>query len=189
LDSGTDKNRALADVAVIVCAARDTNFPAVVASGGIDSCWLIAMKNLSLAHHPPIIGPTNTECFAARSEWTPNGTTMCGNHHGQSPQTGNQSLAFERAHTVLRRLQFHAKNQTRSGISAECADEEVLRSPETQLRPSLATITASKRAAFLSDSQRLPNPCRATLLEHLLAALSEWQQTGGKNPCSGSAKV
>jgi CRISPR/Cas system-associated endonuclease Cas1 len=63
----------------------------------------------------------------------------------------------------------------------------VRRSSEPPLRPSLATITASKRAEFLSDT---PDACESRAArhywKHLLPRLSEWQQTDEKNRVPGT---
>jgi CRISPR-associated protein Cas1 len=73
-------------------------------------------------------------------------------------------------------------------IFRQSADEEKTgSSPAVPLRPSLATITASKRAAFLSDSPEASESRAARhYWKHLLPRLSEWQQTDEKNRVPGT---
>jgi CRISPR/Cas system-associated endonuclease Cas1 len=89
---------------------------------------------------------------------------------------------LKRAHTVLTEIASRcAKPNPVATFRQSAADEEL------ELRPSLATITASKRAAFLSDSPEASESRAARhYWKHLLPRLSEWQQTDEKKRVPGT---
>jgi len=75
LDSGTDKSVPLADVAAIVCAARDTEFSASSLRRMAELNVLLLICNEKFE---PIIAPPTLNCSAARSNGRPTGKRPCG---------------------------------------------------------------------------------------------------------------
>ena len=189
LDSGTDKSVPLADVAVIVCAARDTEFSSSSLRRMAELNVLLLICNEKFepcAITLPYYRPTNTEVLRRQIEWKPEWKTAMWRQI-ITAKVRNQAanLAhFKRAHTLLTTIAERCANP-----SPVAADEEVRRSPEPPLRPSLATLTASKRAAFLSDSPDASESRAARhYWKHLLPRLSEWQQTDEKKSRSRHAR-
>jgi CRISPR-associated protein Cas1 len=193
LDSGTDKSVPLADVAVIVCASRDTEFSS-------SSLRLMAELNVLLLicnekFEPcsitlPYYRSTNTELLRRQIQWTPEWKTAMWRQI-ITAKVRNQAANLahlKRAHTLLTTIAERCANPIPVAAPRQSpADEEVRRSPETPLRPSLATLTASKRAAFLSDSPEASESRAARhYWKHLLPRLSEWQQTEEKNRVPGT---
>ena len=95
---------------------------------------------------------------------------------------------LKRAHSVLTEIANRCENPNSVAAPRQSAAEiEMRRSAEAPLRPSLATLTASKRAAFLLDT---PNACESRAARHywkyLLPRLSEWQETAEKTRAPGT---
>ena len=176
LDSGTDKSVPLADVAVIVCAARDTEFSSSSLRRMAELNVLLLICNEKFepcAITLPYYRATNTELLRRQIEWTPEWKTAMWRQI-ITAKVRNQATNLahlKRAHTLL------------SIIAERCANP----APNAPLRPSLATLTASKRAALLSDS---PEASESRAARHywknLLPRLSEWQQTDEKKRVPGT---
>jgi CRISPR-associated protein Cas1 len=193
LDSGTDKSVPLADVAVIVCAARDTEFSSSSLRRMAELNVLLLICNEKYepcAITLPYYRATNTELLRRQIEWTPEWKTALWRQI-ITAKVRNQAANLahlKRAHSVLTEIANRCCEQA--------APSSVLRTPSPPLgekdgmrgqRPSLATLTASRRAAFLSDT---PDACESRAArhywKHLLPRLSEWQQTGEKNRVPGT---
>jgi CRISPR-associated protein Cas1 len=193
LDSGTDKSVPLADVAVIVCATRDTEFSASSLRRMAELNVLLLICNEKFepcAITLPYYRPTNTELLRRQIEWKSEWKTAMWRQI-ITAKVRNQAANLahlKRAHTILTEIANRCeKPNPVTAPRQSAADEEVRRSPETPLRPSLATLTASKRAAFLSDSPEASESRAARhYWKHLLPRLSEWQQTEEKNRVPGT---
>jgi len=178
LDSGTDKSVPLADVAVIVCATRDTEFSSSSLRRMAELNVLLLICNEKFepcAITLPYYRPTNTELLRRQIEWTPEWKTAMWRQI-ITAKVRNQAANLshlKRAHTVL------------TGIANRCEKPNPIMSDEK--KPSLATLTATKRAAFLSDSPDASESRAARhYWKHLLPRLSEWQQTDEKNRVPGT---
>jgi CRISPR-associated protein Cas1 len=190
LDKGTDKTVPLADVAVIVCAARDTEFSASSLRRMAELNVLLLVCNEKFepcAITLPYYRPTNTELLRRQIEWTPEWKTAMWRRI-VTAKVRNQAANLahlKRAHTVLTSIAGRcekgnsvASATTDNAPLSESSDTNVVPDGVTSPKISLATLTASKRAAFLLDS---PNACESRAArhywKHLLPRLSEWQQT------------
>jgi len=176
LDSGTDKSVPLADVAVIICAARDTEFSASSLRRMAELNVLLMVCNEKFEPCSitlPYYRPTNTELLRRQIEWTPEWKTAMWRQI-ITAKVRNQAANLahlKRAHTVLDEI---AKRCEKGGeVSAQ--------------KISVATLTASKRAAFLSNS---PDACESRAArhywKHLLPRLSECQETNEKRRVPGT---
>jgi CRISPR/Cas system-associated endonuclease Cas1 len=152
LDSGTDKTVPLADVAAIVCAARDTEFSAssLRRMAELNVVLLICNEKFEpCSITVPYYRPTNTELLRRQIEWTPEWKTLLWRQI-ITAKVRNQAANLahlKRAHAVLDEI---AKRCEKGGeVSAQ--------------KVSVATLTASKRAAFLSDS---PDACESRAARH-----------------------
>jgi CRISPR-associated protein Cas1 len=189
LDKGTDKTVPLADVAVIVCAARDTEFSASSLRRMAELNVLLLVCNEKFepcAITLPYYRPTNTELLRRQIEWTPEWKTAMWRRI-VTAKVRNQAANLahlKRAHTVLTSIAGRcekgnsvASATTDNAPLSESSDTNVVSDGVTSPKISLATLTASKRAAFLLDS---PNACESRAArhywKHLLPRLSEWQQ-------------
>jgi len=178
LDSGTDKSVPLADVAVIVCATRDTEFSSSSLRRMAELNVLLLICNEKFepcAITLPYYRPTNTELLRRQIEWTPEWKTAMWRQI-ITAKVRNQAANLahlKRAHTVL------------TEIANRCEKPNPIVTDEK--KPSLATLTATKRAAFLSDSPDASESRAARhYWKHLLPRLSEWQQTDEKNRVPGT---
>jgi CRISPR/Cas system-associated endonuclease Cas1 len=95
---------------------------------------------------------------------------------------------LKRAHTVLEQIAKRCEAGVgRASPQAETSDTARQEPRPTEIKISLATLTASKRAAFLSDS---PDACESRAArhywKHLLPRLSEWQETDEKRRIPGT---
>jgi len=198
LDSGTDKSVPLADVAAIVCAARDTEFSASSLRRMAEFNVLLLICNEKFepcAITLPYYRPTNTELLRRQIEWTPDWKTAMWRQI-ITAKVRNQAANLahlKRAHTVLTEIANRcekpasARDEVKSPISNPGIDQSLVTSSATNIKPSLATITASKRAAFLSDSPDASESRAARhYWKHLLPRLSEWQQTSEKTRVPGT---
>ena len=193
LDSGTDKSVPLADVAVIVCATRDTEFSSSSLRRMAELNVLLLICNEKFepcAITLPYYRPTNTELLRRQIEWKSEWKTAMWRQI-ITAKVRNQAANLahlKRAHTVLTEIANRCEKPNPVTIFRQNADEEKIgSSPAVPLRPSLATITASKRAAFLSDSPEASESRAARhYWKHLLPRLSEWQQTDEKNRVPGT---
>ena len=178
LDSGTDKSVPLADVAVIVCATRDTEFSSSSLRRMAELNVLLLICNEKFepcAITLPYYRPTNTELLRRQIEWTPEWKTAMWRQI-ITAKVRNQAANvahLKRAHTVL------------TEIANRCEKPNPVVTNEK--KPSLVTLTATKRAAFLSDSPDASESRAARhYWKHLLPRLSEWQQTDEKNRVPGT---
>jgi CRISP-associated protein Cas1 len=193
LDSGVDKSVPLADVAVIVCATRDTEFSSSSLRRMAELNVLLLICNEKFEPCTitlPYYRPTNTELLRRQIEWTPEWKTAMWRQI-ITAKVRNQAANLahlKRAHTLLSTIAERCANPAPVAASRQsAANEEVRRSPEAPLCPSLATITASKRAAFLSDT---PDASESRAARHywkyLLPRLSECQETDEKRRVPGT---
>lgn len=203
LESGTDKSVPLQDVAAIVCAARDTEFSASSLRRMAELNVLLLVCNEKFepcALTLPYYRPTNTELLRRQIEWTPEWKAGMWRQiiTAKVRNQANNLAHLKRAHTVLSEIANRCANPAPAAASRQSAanqpnseapteSEGVRRSAEPPLRPSLGTLTASKRTAFLSDS---PDACESRAArhywKHLLPRLSEWQQTDEKRRVPGT---
>ena len=184
LENGTDKSVPLADVAVIVCAARDTEFSASSLRRMAELNVLLLVCNEKFepcAVTLPYYRATNTELLRRQIEWTPEWKlAMWRQIVAAKVRNQAANLAhLKRAHTVLTEIANRCENahSHSSGLRTPpppSGEQDAMKLP----RPSLATITASKRTEYLLDS---PNACESRAArhywKHLLPRLSEWQET------------
>jgi CRISPR-associated protein Cas1 len=207
LDSGTNKTVPLADVAVIVCAARDTEFSSSSLRRMAELNVLLMVCNEKFEPCSitlPYYRPTNTELLRRQIEWTPEWkTAMWRKIITAKVRNQAANLAhLKRAHSVLSEIAMRCEKGS-AAASAASEDAPSSESPAPNFavggddngvlgarapqKISLATITASKRAAFLSDS---PDACESRAArhywKHLLPRLSEWQETNEKRRVPGT---
>jgi CRISP-associated protein Cas1 len=194
LDSGTDKSVPLADVAVIVCAARDTEFSASSLRRMAELNVLLLVCNEKFepcALTLPYYRATSTELLRRQIEWTPEWKTAMWRQI-ITAKVRNQAANLahlKRAHSVLTEIAKRCEIPDRSsGRESAQTDQSRFTSAATEeKKPSLATLTASKRAAFLSDT---PDACESRAArhywKHLLPRLSEWHGTEEKRRVPGT---
>ena len=194
LENGTDKSVPFADVAVIVCATRDTEFSSSSLRRMAELNVLLLICNEKFepcAITLPYYRPTNTELLRRQIEWTPEWKTAMWRQI-ITAKVRNQAANLahlKRAHTVLVEIANRCANPKLVGddVRSLTSNQSLVTSTPTIIRPSLATITASKRAAFLSDS---PEACESRAArhywKHLLPRLSEDQETDEKRRVPGT---
>jgi CRISP-associated protein Cas1 len=190
-EKGTEQTVPLADVAVIVAAAQDMSVTAGALRRMAELNVLLIVCNEKFepcAITLPYYRPTNTELLRRQIEWTPEWKTAMWRQI-ITAKVRNQATNLahlKRAHTVLTEIAKRCEKPNPVAASRQSADE-VRRSAEAPLRPSLATITASKRDAFRSDS---PDACESRAArhywKHLLPRLSEWQKTDERRRVPGT---
>jgi len=176
MENGTDKSVPLADVAVIVCAARDTEFSASSLRRMAELNVLLLVCNEKFEPRAltlPYYRATNTELLRRQIEWTPEWKTamwrqiITAKVHNQAANLAH----LKRAHSVLEEI---AKRCEKGGDT-----------PSQKI--SVASLTASKRAEFLSNT---PDACESRAArhywKHLLPRLSEWQGTDEKRRVPGT---
>ena len=171
LDSGLEKSVPLADVAVIICAARDTEFSSTALRRMAELNVLLLICNEKFepcALTLPYYRATNTELLRRQLEWSPEWKLAMW-RQVVTAKVRNQAANLahlKRAHAVLSEI----ANRCESPATGEFADATP--------KPSLATLTASRRAAFLSDA---PSACESRAARHywkfLLPRLSAAQET------------
>ncbi len=169
---GTEQTVPVEDVAVIVAAAQDMTITAGALRRMAELNVLLLVCNpkyepcaLTLPYHRA----TNTELLRRQVEWTPAWKEAMWRQI-VTAKVRNQAanLAhFKRAHSVLAEIADRCEKGPAPGSESQAP------------RPSLATLTASRRAAFLSDS---PGACESRAArhywKHLLPRLSQGAQTG-----------
>jgi CRISP-associated protein Cas1 len=183
----------LADVAVIVCAARDTEFSASSLRRMAELNVLLLVCNEKFepcALTLPYYRPTSTELLRRQIEWTPEWKTALWRQI-ITAKVRNQAanlVHLKRAHSVLEEIAKRCE-VGRASPRAETPDTDTARREPrpTETKISLATLTASKRAEFLSNS---PDACESRAArhywKHLLPRLSEWQGTDEKRRVPGT---
>jgi CRISPR-associated protein Cas1 len=198
LESGTDKTVPLADVAVIVCAARDTEFSSSSLRRMAELNVLLLICNEKFepcAITLPYYRPTNTELLRRQIEWTPEWETAMWRQI-ITAKVRNQAANLthlKRAHALLSAIAERCANPKTVGddmgrlISNLTVGQSLVTPAPAINKPSLANLTASRRAAFLSDS---PDACESRAArhywKHLLPRLSEWQGTDEKRRVPGT---
>lgn len=200
-ENGTERTVPLADVAVIVAAAPDLSVTAGALRRMAELNVLMLVCNekfepcvLTL----PYYRATNTELLRRQIEWTPQWKESLW-RQVITAKVRNQATNLshlKRAHTVLDEIAKRCANPNPVAASRQSAadiqpddavNEEMRRSAEAPLRPSLATLTASKRAAFLSDSPAAHESRAARhYWKHLLPRLSETISSGEKRRIPGT---
>ena len=176
MESGTDKSVPMADVAVIVCAARDTEFSASALRRMAELNVLLLVCNEKFepcAITLPYYRATSTELLRRQIEWTPEWKTAMWRQI-ITAKVRNQAANLthlKRAHSVLVEIAKRCENG----------------GEDPAQRTSLAALTASKRAEFLSNS---PDACESRAARHywkyLLPRLSEMQGTEEKRRVPGT---
>jgi len=193
MDNGTDRAVPLADVAVIVCAARDTEFSASALRRMAELNVLLLVCNEKFepcALTLPYYRATNTELLRRQVEWTPEWKTAMWRQI-ITAKVRNQAANLahlKRAHSILSEIAFRCEKSKSVGTGAEnFTSNQNLPTSIPLVKPSLATITASRRAEFLSDT---PEACESRAArhywKHLLPRLSEWQETDEKRRVPGT---
>lgn len=198
LESGADKSVPLQDVAVIVCAARDTEFSASSLRRMAELNVLLLVCNERFepcALTLPYYRATNTELLRRQIEWSPEWKMQMWRQI-ITAKVRNQAANLahlKRAHAVLAEI---AKRCEAGSAAAPAASDDApslassalkvvregadnnARGARAPQKISLASITASKRAGYLLDT---PNACESRAArhywKHLLPRLSEWQET------------
>lgn len=166
----------LADVAVIICAARDTEFSASSLRRMAELNVLLLVCNEKFepcALTLPYYRATNTELLRRQIEWEREWKTAMWRQI-ITAKVRNQAANvahLKRAHVVL------------DEIAKRCEKGGETPSPKV----SVASVTASKRAEFLSNT---PEACESRAArhywKHLLPRLSEWQETSEKRRVPGT---
>jgi CRISPR-associated protein Cas1 len=179
-EKGTERAVPLADVAVIVVAAQDMSVTAGALRRMAELNVLMIVCNEKFepcALTLPYYRATNTELLRRQIEWTPEWKTQMWRQI-ITAKVRNQAANLthlKRAHTVLEE------------IARRCEAGSQLPKQLKEATPSLATITASKRVEFLSDSPDASESRAARhYWKHLLPRLSEWQQTDEKRRIPGT---
>ncbi|MEO5802113.1 MAG: CRISPR-associated endonuclease Cas1, partial [Verrucomicrobiota bacterium] len=197
-ENGTERTVPLADVAVIVAAAPDLSVTAGALRRMAELNVLMLVCNekfepcvLTL----PYYRATNTELLRRQIEWTPQWKESLW-RQVITAKVRNQATNLshlKRAHTVLDEIAKRCANpklvgdDVRSLTSNPPEDQSLVTSSPTISKPSLATITASKRAAFLSDSPAAHESRAARhYWKHLLPRLSETISSGEKRRIPGT---
>ena len=192
LDSGTDKSVPLADVAVIVCAARDTEFSASSLRRMAELNVLLLICNEKFepcAITLPYYRATNTELLRRQIEWTPEWKTAMWRQI-ITAKVRNQAANLadlKRTHTLLSTIAERCEKPVAAVYDRRNESDDERSQTAATIKPSLATITASKRAEFLSDT---PDACESRAAryywKYLLPRLSEAQETDEKNRVPGT---
>lgn len=185
----------LADVAVIVAAAPDLTLTAGALRRMAELNVLLLVCNekfepccLTL----PYYRATNTELLRRQVEWT----------QDWKQQMWRQIITAKVRNQAANLANLKRPHSVRSAIAERCSKvgqgSTLFPSQETETtetsatpvpRPSLASLTASKRAAFLSDSPDASESRAARhYWKHLLPRLAEWQQTEEKRRVPGTHK-
>lgn len=192
-EDGTERTVPLADIAVIVAAAQDMSVTtgALRRMAELNVLLLVCNEKFEpCALTLPYYRATDTELLRRQMEWTPEWKERMWRQI-ITAKVRNQAanLAhWKRAHTVLEEIAKRCE-VGRAPSRAEPSDTDTAgQEPHpTETKVSLATITASKRAAFLSDT---PDACESRAArhywKHLLPRLSEWQQTDEKRRVAGT---
>ena len=197
-EKGTERTVPLSDVAVIVAAAQDMSITAGALRRMAELNVLMIVCNEKFepcALTLPYYRATNTELLRRQIEWTVEWKTAMWRQI-ITAKVRNQAANLahlKRAHTVLSEIAKRCENPNPVGDDVRSLKpnpkdgQSLVTSPPTIKKPSLATITASQRDAFRSDT---PNACESRAArhywKHLLPRLSEWQQTDERNRVPGT---
>lgn len=191
-EKGTARTVPIADIAVIVAAAQDLSVTAGALRRMAELNVLMIVCNEKYepcALTVPYYQATNTELLRRQIEWTLEWKEAMWRQI-ITAKVRNQAVNLahlKRAHTLLIQI---AKRCETSPDSSAFPDHEINRAAAFDYpisKPSLATLTASQRTAFLSNS---PGACESRAArhywKHLLPRLSESQQTDEKRRIPGT---
>jgi CRISPR-associated protein Cas1 len=202
-EKGTERTVPLADVAVIVAAAQDMTITAGALRRMAELNVLLLVCNEKFepcALTLPYYRATNTELLRRQIEWTPQWKAQMWRQI-ITAKVRNQAANLahlKRAHAVLDEIANRCEKGSAgvppadSGVPPESPGfrRDAENSTPKACAPrkiSLATLTASKRAAFLSHS---PDACESRAArhywKHLLPRLGEQQETGEKHRVPGT---
>jgi CRISPR-associated protein Cas1 len=197
-EKGVERTVPLSDVAVIVAAAPDLSLTAGALRRMAELNVLLLVCNEKFepcAVTLPYYRPTNTELLRRQIEWTPEWKEKMWRQI-ITAKVRNQATNLahlKRAHTLLTTIAERCANpklvgdDVRSLKTNPAIEQSLVTSSPTTIKPSLATLTASKRAEFLSDS---PAACESRAARHywkyLLPRLSESQETEEKRRIPGT---
>ncbi len=194
-EKGTERTVPLSDIAVIVAAAQDMSVTAGALRRMAELNVLMIVCNEKFepcALTLPYYRATNTELLRRQIEWTTEWKTAMWRQI-ITAKVRNQAANLahlKRAHSVLTEIAKRCENPTLAQNVAPPSGDNSL-SPVASMpaikKPSLATITASQRDAFRSDT---PDACESRAArhywKHLLPRLSEWQQTDERRRVPGT---
>jgi CRISP-associated protein Cas1 len=180
LDKGTERTVPLADIAVIVAMAPDL----IVTAGALRRMAELNVLLLVCNEHfepcalnLPYYRATNTELLRRQIEWTPEWKEKMWRQI-ITAKVRNQAANLadlKRAHSVLVEI------ARRCETGAEASEAPI--GP----KPSLATLTASKRAAFRSNSvEACESRAARHYWKHLLTRLARNQETQEKQRIPGT---
>ncbi|HTB61992.1 MAG TPA: CRISPR-associated endonuclease Cas1 [Opitutales bacterium] len=177
----TERTVPLADIAVIVSAAPDLTVTAGALRRMAELNVLLLVCNEQFepcALNLPYYRATNTELLRRQIEWTPE----------WKEKMWRQIITFKIRNQAANLADLKRAYTILMEIARLC--ESGSDTPATQNdapKISVATLTASKRAAFLSDS---PEACESRAArhywKHLLPRLGKDQQTGEKHRTPGT---
>lgn len=185
-EKGTERTVPLSDVAVIVAAAQDMSITAGALRRMAELNVLMIVCNEKFepcALTLPYYRATNTELLRRQIEWTREWKTVMWRQI-ITAKVRNQAANLahlKRAHSVLTEIAKRCESPASTGNGSPNPVASEIK------KPSLATITASQRDAFRSDT---PDACESRAArhywKHLLPRLSEWQQTDERRRVPGT---
>ncbi|MEK7675811.1 MAG: CRISPR-associated endonuclease Cas1 [Verrucomicrobiota bacterium] len=197
-EKGTERTVPLADVAVIVAAAQDLSVTAGALRRMAELNVLMLVCNEKFepcALTLPYYRATNTELLRRQIEWTPEWKEKMWRQI-ITAKVRNQAANLahlKRAHTVLSEIAERCANPKLVGddvrrlTSNSTAEQSLVTSSPTISKPSLASITPSRRLGLHANT---PDACESRAArhywKHLLPRLSEWQQTDEKRRIPGT---
>jgi CRISPR-associated protein Cas1 len=190
-EKGTERTVPLSDVAVIVAAAQDMSVTAGALRRMAELNVLMIVCNEKFepcALTLPYYRATNTDLLRRQIEWTQDWKTAMWRQI-ITAKVKNQAANLahlKRAHTVLSEIAKRCE-VGRASSRAEPTDPAHQEPRPTVTKISLASITASQRDAYRSDT---PDACESRAArhywKHLLPRLSEWQQTDERRRVPGT---
>jgi CRISPR-associated protein Cas1 len=180
IEKGTERTVPLADIAVIVAMAPEVTVTAGALRRMAELNVVLLVCNEQFepcALNLPYYRATNTELLRRQIEWTPEWKEKMWRQI-ITAKVRNQAanlVDLKRAHTVL------------TEIARQCEVEAESSAAPAEAKPSLATLTASKRDAFRSNS---PEACESRAArhywKHLLHRLARNQETQEKHRIPGT---
>lgn len=192
-EQGTERTVPLSDVAVIVAAAQDMSVTAGALRRMAELNVLMLVCNEKFepcALTLPYYRATNTELLRRQIEWTPEWKTAMWRQI-ITAKVKNQAANLahlKRAHTVLTEIAKRCEVGRASPRADDTMTDTARREPRpTETKVSLASLTASQRDAYRSDT---PDACESRAArhywKHLLPRLSEWQGTDERRRVPGT---
>lgn len=190
-ERGTERTVPLSDIAVIVAAAQDMCVTAGALRRMAELNVLMIVCNEKFepcALTLPYYRATNTELLRRQIEWTPEWKTAMWRQI-ITAKVRNQAANLahlKRAHTILTEIANRCE-VGRASAPAKPTDAARQQPRPTERKISIASITASQRDAYRSDT---PDACESRAArhywKHLLPRLSEWQQTDERRRVPGT---